>query len=170
MYFAAANKPLSATLQAIPDGKEGTIATLKIMKELVKAGKKSLPVRSLAVSLTNGTASKDWFGELKKLHAFVRDRIRYVRDIRDVETVQTPDATLAIGAGDCDDKSVLLASLLESIGHPTRFVAIGFKPDDFAHVYVESRVGTSWVPLETTEPVEIGWSPSGVVSRLTIFN
>ncbi len=170
MYFDAANRPLTATLQAIPDGKAGTVATLKIMRDLVKAGKKSLPVRSLAVSLTNGQASKDWYGELKALHAFVRDKIRYVRDVTDVETVQTPDATLAIGAGDCDDKSVLLAALLESVGHPTRLVAIGFKPDDFAHVYVESRIGTGWIPLETTEPVDIGWSPAGVVSRLTIYN
>ncbi len=55
----------------------------------------------------------------KKLHRFVRDNIRYIKDIRDVETVAYPDITLQQGQGDCDDKSVLLASLLESIGHPT---------------------------------------------------
>lgn len=170
MYFDASGNSITATLQAIPDGKAGTVATLKIMREITKAGKKSLPVRSLAVSLTNGANQKDWFNEAKILHRFVRDKIRYVKDIRGVETVQTPDVTLSIGAGDCDDKSVLLASLLESIGHPTRFVAIGFKPDDFVHVYPETRIGTSWIPLETTEPVEVGWSPKNVVSRLTIYN
>lgn len=170
MYFDASGNSITATLQAIPDGKAGTVATLKIMREITKEGKKSLPVRSLAVSLTNAANQKDWFNEAKILHRFVRDKIRYVKDIRGVETVQTPDVTLSIGAGDCDDKSVLLASLLESIGHPTRFVAIGFKPDDFAHVYPETRIGTSWIPLETTEPVEVGWSPKNVVSRLTIYN
>jgi transglutaminase-like putative cysteine protease len=170
MYFDAANKPMTATLQAIPDGKAGTVATLKIMRQVTKAGKVSMPVRNLALSLIAELPQKDWFNELKILHRYVRDQIRYVRDIRGVETVQTPDVTMALRAGDCDDKSVMLASLLEAIGHPTRFVAIGFAPDDFAHVYVESRIGTSWVPLETTEPVEVGWSPKNVVSRLTIYN
>lgn len=170
MYFDASNKPMTATLQAIPDGKAGTVATLKIMRQITKAGKTSLPVRNLALSLIGELSQKDWFNEVKLLHRFVRDQIRYVKDIRGVETVQTPDVTLSLKAGDCDDKSVLLAAMLEAIGHPTRFVAIGFRPDDFVHVYVETRIGTSWIPLETTEPVEVGWTPKGVVSRLSIYN
>ena len=161
---------MTATLQAIPDGKAGTVATLKIMRQVTKAGKTSLPVRNLALSLVSELPQKDWFNELKILHKYVRDQIRYVKDIRGVETVQTPDVTLSLRAGDCDDKSVLLAAMLEAIGHPTRFIAIGFQPDDFVHVYPESRIGTSWVPLETTEPVEIGWTPKNVVSRLAIYN
>jgi transglutaminase-like putative cysteine protease len=170
MYFDASNKPMTATLQAIPDGKAGTVATLKIMRDVTKAGKTSLVIRNLALSLISGLSQKDWFNELKVLHAFVRDQIRYVKDIRGVETVQTPEVTLSLRAGDCDDKSVLLAALLESIGHPTAFVAIGFKPDDFVHVFVESRIGTKWIPLETTEPVNVGWYPKGVVSRLVVYN
>lgn len=170
MYFDASNKPMTATLQAIPDGKAGTVATLKIMRQITKAGKTTLPVRNLALSLIGELSQKDWFNEVKLLHRFVRDQIRYVKDIRGVETVQTPDVTLSLKAGDCDDKSVLLAAMLEAIGHPTRFVAIGFRPDDFVHVYVETRIGTSWIPLETTEPVEVGWTPKGVVSRLSIYN
>jgi transglutaminase-like putative cysteine protease len=162
--------PINSRLGFIPDGRAGTLATLKLMRQLVRNSKTSLPIRSLAVRLTNGENQKDWLSEVKRLHAFVRDRIRYVKDITDVETVHTPEAVLQFGAGDCDDKSVLLASLLESIGHPTRFVAIGFKPDDFSHVLVETLIGKSWVPLETTEPVEIGWYPPGVVSRLVVHN
>jgi transglutaminase-like putative cysteine protease len=73
-------------------------------------------------------------------------------------------------AGDCDDKSVLLAALLESIGHPTRFVAIGFQPDDFEHVFVETKIADRWISLETTEPVEIGWMPQHIRARLTVNN
>lgn len=170
MYFDATKQPMTATLHAIPDGKAGTVATLKIMKDVTKAGKTSLAVRNLAVSLISVLPQKDYFNEAKILHRYVRDQIRYVKDIRGVETVQTPDVTLSIKAGDCDDKSVLLAALLESIGHPTKFVAIGFRPDDFIHVYPETRIGTKWVPAETTEPVEFGWSPKGVISRLSIYN
>lgn len=154
----------------IPSGKAGIVATLKIMGRLVKEGKKTLVIRQTALSLVNGQRQKDWTEEVNRVFEFVRDKIRYVRDIRGVETLQTPDKTLEFGQGDCDDKSVLLASLLESIGHPTRFVAIGFKPGVFVHVYVETKIGTNWVSLETTEPVSMGWSPKGVVSRLVFFN
>lgn len=164
------NLGLTSRLGFIPEGRDGTLATLKIMRQLVRAGKTSLPIRSLAVQLTNGNRQKDWMAEVKSLHAFVRDNIRYVKDIRDVETVHDPETVLKIGAGDCDDKSVLLAALLESIGHPTRFVAIGFQPDDFSHVYLETLIGKSWIPLETTEPVEVGWAAPGAVSHLVVHN
>lgn len=164
------NFPMTSRLAAIPDGKAGTLVTLKLMRELARAAKKSLPVRTLAVELTNGNNQKDWIGELKSLHAFVRDKIRYVKDVRGVETLQIPEVTMQTQSGDCDDKSLLLASLLEAVGHPTRFVAIGFQPDDFEHVFVESRIGNSWIPLETTEPVEIGWTPKNVVARMVVHN
>jgi len=164
------NAVFKSQLSMIPDGKSGVIVTLKTMRDITKRYKTSIPIRTLAVALTNGLRQKDWHGEIKALHEFVRDKIRYVRDITDVETLQMPDITLKIGAGDCDDKSMLLASLLESINHPTRFVAVGFRPDVYSHVYVESRIGNRWIPLETTEPVPMGWTPPNIKTRLVIHN
>lgn len=166
----SSNTRLTSRLSGIPSGKAGTLETLKLMRTLARQYKTSLAVRSLAVDAVNGCLQKDWLCEIKRLHALVRDRVRYVKDVRDVETLQTPDATIQIGAGDCDDKSLLLAALLESINHPSRFVAIGFAPDDFAHVYVETRIGNTWLPLETTEPVEAGWAAPGAVSRMVVHN
>lgn len=141
------------------------------MRGLVREGKKALPVRMAALSLVKSNGQKDWYGEATDLHRFVRDQIRYVRDVVGVETLQTPDKTLEIGQGDCDDKSVLLASLLESIGHPTRFVAVGLRqPNQYEHVYVETKIGPNWIPSETTEPVALGWEPKGVKARLIIYN
>jgi transglutaminase-like putative cysteine protease len=164
----ANNRRINSSLGFIPDGRAGTLETLKIMARLSRTSKTSLVIRSLAVELTGNCSQKDWVCEIKALHAFVRDNIRYVKDIRDVETLTTPETLLEIGAGDCDDKSVLLAALLESINHPTRFVAIAFRPDDFVHVFVETRVGNRWIALETTEPVEIGWTPPEVLQRLVV--
>lgn len=164
------SRPMTATLQAIPDGVEGVRETLKVMGRLVREGKKTLPVRNLAVELTRNLPPKDWGAEVRALHSFVRDKIRYVRDIRDVETVQTPEVTLELGSGDCDDKSVLLSALLESISHPSRFVAVAFRPDDYSHVLVETKIGTKWVPLETTMNVGVGWMPPNVVNRLVFWN
>jgi hypothetical protein len=169
MQFSS--KP-TLTLQAIPDGPEGILATLKIMRQLVRSNKTNIRIRQLGMDLirSHNLRDKDWSGQIRVLHAFVRDRIKYLRDINGVETLQTPDYTLDNRQGDCDDKSILLASLLESTGHPTRFVAVGFHPGHYAHVLVEAKVGEKWVSLETTEPVEAGWYPPGVVSRMVVHN
>lgn len=112
---------------------------------------------------------KSWLAEVRAIQEFVRDQIRYTRDVRDVETLATPDKTLEFLQGDCDDKSVLVASMLESVGHPTRFVAIGRDPNTFEHVLVETKIGGKWVTVETTEPVQVGWYPAGFPYRL-VYN
>jgi len=139
------------------------------MSGLVKEYKKALPIRTLALQLVKRNGQKDWLGEVRKIQEFVRDRIRYVKDIRGVETLQTPVKTLEFGQGDCDDKSTLVAALLESIGHPTRFVAVGFS-GQFAHVLVETKIGNKWIAVETTEPVGLGWFPPGVTMRMRWHN
>ena len=158
------------TLQQIPDGPKGINQTLRIMRQFTRDGKRQYPLRELALSLVKRNGQKDWYGEVRDIHHFVRDRIRYVKDIRGIETLATPEMTLQIGQGDCDDKSVLLATLLESIGHPTRFVALSFYPGNYSHVLVESKIGNKWIALETTEPVETGWFPPGVINRMPMHN
>jgi transglutaminase-like putative cysteine protease len=134
------------------------------MRSIARQAKKRLPVVELARSLVRHLPPKDWAGEVEALHRFVRDEVRYVRDVRGVETIAIPEYTVATGQGDCDDKGVLLASLLEAIGHPARFTAIGFKPNAFNHVFVETKIGPQWIALETTEPVEMGWRPGKFAS------
>lgn len=157
-------------LAKLPSGKKSVYETLKLMRALVRSGKKHPLVRQTAIELTQGLRQKDWFGEVKAIFDFVKDRIRYVKDIRNVETLHTPDRVLLNEQGDCDDKSVLLASLLESIGHPTRFVAVGFQPGKYSHVYVETKIGNKWISLETTEPVPIGWKPKRISNAIVIYN
>jgi transglutaminase-like putative cysteine protease len=142
------------------------------MRRLVRQYKKDATIRNTAASMIQRLDQKDWESEITTLFHFVRDSIRYMRDVRGVETVQTPVATLSRGYGDCDDKSTLLASLLESVGHPTRFVAIGRGPNSFSHVYVETRIGTRWIGLEPTEPVPAGWKPPRALfpSRIVVHN
>ena len=140
------------------------------MRVLTKHGKTSMPVRELALSLISDLNQKDYIAEAKRIHAFVRDKIRYVRDVDGVETLHTPDKVIEYGQGDCDDKSILAASLLGAIGHKTRFVAMGFKDKPFSHVYLETKIGNKWVGFETTEPVNFGWYPPGVTSRMVVNN
>lgn len=168
MHLSAITTETTATLRDIPNGARGTLETLKLMRTLARKGKTNLSIRTLALSLIAGLKQKDYLGEMKALHAFVRDKIRYVKDIDGVETVHTLEKVLEFGQGDCDDKSLLLAALLQSIGHPARFVAMGFRGNGFCHVYVETRIGNKWVGVETTEPVDFGWHPPAMTSRLVI--
>jgi hypothetical protein len=160
MFLAVpTSRETTATLGCIPDGPPGIAATLRIMRQMVKDGRKSMMVRDTVLDLVSGLEQKDWLGEVRECHLFVRDQVRYVQDPYDVELVQIPDVTLQNRAGDCDDKATLLCAMLESIGHPARFVAVGFQPGVYEHVYVETRVGERWIACETTEPVDLGWAP-----------
>lgn len=149
------------TLYSIPDGARGTRQTLRLMARLVRDSVRTEPqIRERAADLVAFVPGDSFRGQAQALFQFVRDRVRYLGDINGVETIQTPGTTLSIGYGDCDDKSTLLAALLESIGHPARFVAVGFgAPGDFEHVYVESKIGNDWVPMDATIPKPMGWSP-----------
>lgn len=169
MLLSASSRPPQVTLGTLPSGDAGTKATLNLMAALVRRYKKHYPIRALALSLVAPLIPKDWHGEVARLHGFVRDRIRYVKDIYGVETLATPERTLEIGQGDCDDKSLLLATLLESIGHPTRLVAVAVRPRrQFCHVYVETKVGPGWIPLEATEPWPAGMAVPNATRRLVV--
>jgi transglutaminase-like putative cysteine protease len=150
------------TLQAIPSGIAGIETTLAAMRRFVEEYKTYPEVRELALSLTRGLPQKDFHGEARALFNFVKNSIRYVKDINGVETVQTPLKTLEYGQGDCDDKATVLAALLESLGHETRLYAVGFAPQNISHVLLECNINGEWIALETTEPVEFGWRPQFV--------
>jgi hypothetical protein len=168
---------------AIPGGLGGVRRTLRLMVDVSSTFKTDIHVRTLAVclvggrvvTLTNGEQvryplcrPKDYLGELRTIHAFVRDHIRYVRDVESVETLQTPIQTLNVLAGDCDDKSILFSSLAGAIGFPTRFAAIGVRGGDFSHVMAQAAVdGDQFVNAETIltdPPVELGWEPPDATS------
>lgn len=154
------------TLQTIPGGDPGVAKTLQVMRDLVRTWRVHPMVRNLAKQITRACPPEGWACEVATLHAWVRDQIKYVRDVYDVETVQAPDVTLRDRSGDCDDQSVLLAALLQSIGHPVRFAALGFHPGaPFSHVLCEARIGGYWRPCETTRPWRVGQYPTGVKRR-----
>lgn len=135
---------------------------------MAQSAKTDPDLRGLAMRLTRDLPDRAWVSEIKALHAYARDCIRFIRDVLDVETLQTPQATIRLRAGDCDDKSILLAALLLSIGHRCRFVAIGRTPNHFEHVYVEARAGKGWMPLDPSLPWPAGQAPRDVASRMVV--
>lgn len=165
--------PRPTSLGEIPPGEPGTRATLNAMRAMVRRFKSDDRIRTAALDLVRGLPPKQWLSEVRALFEFARDAIRYTRDIKGVETLQTPVATLELEAGDCDDKSTLLAAMLEAIGHPTRFVAVGFvSPYAYSHVYVETRVGRNWIALDpTVATARVGWAPpQTALARMVVHN
>jgi transglutaminase-like putative cysteine protease len=145
----------------LPSGEAGIAKTLNLMVGLARQYKTDLNIRTLAGDLTQPCAPKDRRAELKALHRFVRDSIRYVNDVDGVETLQTPVQTLRTQRGDCDDKATLLCSLAASVGYATRFCAIEVRDQGyFSHVMAQLKLGQGWINAETILPdVEIGWWP-----------
>lgn len=148
------------TLKGLPSGRAGVRQTLVYMRDWVREYRVSPVVRQLAINILRSVPSKNWLAEAEAIRRWVAGNIRYTRDVAGVETLQTPEVTLKMRAGDCDDQATLIAAMLESVGFETRIVAIGARDGDFDHVYVEAAVpGRGWLSVETTEPVTIGWEP-----------
>lgn len=142
------------------------------MRRIVRQWKKSPNLRQLTLDvIDNVPGHKNFAGQVHRVHNYVKQNIAYVKDVNGVETVQTPEQTIRNRAGDCDDQSVLVAAMLESIGHPTRFVAIRMKPlGPFVHVFVETLVGRRWLPVETTEDWPVGYHPPKFAGRMVVQN
>ncbi len=158
-------------LMEIPNGANGIRETLRLMSKIVKRYKTAPMVRELSLSLVFPIADKDWKGEANAIFRYVRDNIRYVKDVRGCETLQSPIQTLRLMQGDCDDHAILSASLLEAIGHPTRFLAVGFKPDSYSHVFAQTKIGDRWVTLECTmKDWNLGRTPAKIKNRMTQHN
>lgn len=163
-------------LLQIPDGIAGIRETLKVARRMVRQSVRSDPrVRDCASDLVREVPGKCFNQEVSAVYYYIRDFIRYQKDILNIETLQTPGETLARGYGDCDDHAILICALLHSIGHLTRFMAIGLTPDSLVHVYAQVCLGNpndkrAWLSLDTTEKQCPGWEPPGIRNRLSISN
>lgn len=161
-------QPLRKLIE-IPSGALGTRETLKQMRGLVQKGKHDQRIRDLANGIVSHVPGKDWRGELAALLDYVRANVRYSLDPNDIETIQGAAGTLALGYGDCDDSSVLLATLAECIGHPCCLVAFGFEaPGNFEHVmtFASGAGETPWLGMDATEPHGLGWFPPGAICEM----
>lgn len=155
------------------DGTPGTNQTLDWMAALVRRDARDLQLRQFALSLVGDCGGHDFFCEIESLYNFVRDRITYRRDPVQVESVQDAKRTLFVfKTGDCDDLVVVLATLLATLGHRSRFVVLGRTREKYTHVYLEVLTSRGWLPLDPTpEQATAGWEARGAIrSTYEIFD
>jgi transglutaminase-like putative cysteine protease len=165
MYLCSPRKPRIYTGR-IPKGYPGTKKTADYIVELVKDGAKDFCVRQTAIDILifSGVRPKDYLGEIRTLFEWVKNNIRYTRDIHRVELLHSARRMLELKAGDCDDMTILLGAMIKSIGHPVRLVLVGFNPTKrlFSHIYLEAFHKGWWIPLDATVAHPMGWAPPAV--------
>lgn len=166
--------PIRATLHGIPDGIPGAVATLRAMRDLARASIRD-PAQGVRDACLSIITSDRWIQQIRDIQQWVQSNIMYVRDPTDadggVELVQTPQVTLQKRVGDCDDQATLVAALLSVIGHPCRFIAVGFNGAPLSHVLCQTKVSNTgndikdWCAVETIKPEALGFMPPGITSQ-----
>jgi len=141
-------------------------------------------VREVAVQIAKAHPGKYNVYQLCALFDYVSNNIEYVSDPRGTDYWAKPSETLTIGAGDCDDHAILMASLIEAIGGTTRiyltedhmFAAVYIGEGDYVSavaeairtyyntpvtIYYETNKDGAWLMLEPTGGLYAGALPVG---------
>ncbi len=135
-------------------------------------------VRKWAEKIIQDVTPRDQRGEVDAIFRFVQSHVRFVRDPRGTEFVQSPVLLLRqISAGDtpggdCDDKTTLTLSLLRAIGYPTVIRITGYPhnpPGHFSHVYGMVNVKGDWIAVDAVRTDRsLGWEAPAKVRRVDI--
>jgi hypothetical protein len=145
--------PMRVTSVSIPQGDAGTAATIAAMRTLIEEGKKDPAVRELAVRILHQARIKqfDFAGEARAIYNSVLRNMRFTRDIRGKETLHSARELIRLRMGDCDDYTILMCSLLESVGMATQIKTVANDerdPQTFTHVFPEVRINGQWVAVD----------------------
>ena len=108
---------------------------------------------TLVRDITKGLPPADKMAEARTIFEWATSHIRYVKDPVGIELIIHPMRLVALGAGDCDDLSIFMASAFETIGIPARFVAIESRPGTgYNHVYPQGHINNQWVTFDLASP------------------
>jgi predicted transglutaminase-like cysteine proteinase len=144
---------MAARSMPLADGDAGVDQTIRAMRSLIDAGKKDPGIHELAACILRQSHVRafDLMGEARAVYEWVRRNVRFTRDVYGKETLHAAPDVVRLGIGDCDDFTILMCSLLGTIGHQTRIVTIAGHAEDpgqFSHVYPEVCISGRWVPMD----------------------
>lgn len=155
---------VTAAVYWIPEGDQGTEATVERMAGLARHGQVEPTATHQAQVIIAGCRPRDSGCYLYTLRRWLASHFLFVYDSRDVENLRTPEYLLThldpIGRamGDCDDAAVLAAGLCLILGiERVRFVVLRYGCIDgaFRHVYTEAQTEAgNWVSFDVTRPNE----------------
>ena len=137
---------------------------IDIIFEFIDEGKREPVIRQLVGKIVSGIDEKDYEGELTAIFNWVKSNIRYTRDPHNVELFQKAKRILELGLADCDCLSILIGSMVQSIGYPVKLRVIGVSSKEAEHIYplagvppTESDTTLEWVAMDASVDQPIGW-------------
>jgi len=145
----------SAIASVSPDGrnqlqKSGTTVEAMTREINLKLNVGNRAVYDKGCSLTLDYPGDGTIGQIGSIYEYMVGNWSYKRDIRGIEVLQYSNQSLEYGngkysgQGDCDDFSILQASLIESIGCTSRII-LAYGPVG-GHAYTEVYMGTAGGP------------------------
>lgn len=156
------------TARRLPVENMDQVAGLIVAK--IQEGKQHAVIRTLASEILTPRAGgtwmvppKDWEKEVNALFNFVQERIRYTRDVTNLDTYHRAIRVLQLRMGDCDDMVILLGSLLQSVGYPVllKIVDTTESPEGYNHIYLlvglPPTAPSQWIALDPTVRHKAGW-------------
>ena len=79
-------------------------------------------LRAYANSIIKDCKSNDIECQINSIYRYIVENYNYISDPIGTELIQSPEETMQIGGGDCEDLTILYMSLLENIGIKTYLV------------------------------------------------
>lgn len=108
---------------------------------------------------------RDTLGTVRAIHRWVTTRVRFQHEPG--EQVLTPGRVLAWRFGDCDDRSGLVAAMLEAVGIRWRLVLLTRGGVPF-HIWPQAFVGR-WIDIETSDDrARLGEAPEALMKRTAV--
>lgn len=127
-------------------GVHGNMDTIKMMRKIAREFSNHPKIRKLALNIidTYQIPSHEHLREAWAIGDWVQKNVKYVKDIDDIETLHSPlmlieqIEQMGYTRGDCDDMSLLIATLLLSIGIKPKFRTVRYRQSSgpYNHIYV----------------------------------
>jgi len=126
--------------------------TVEVIRRFILESSHNLRLRRLVARLIKKCKDKDFPCYIEKIVSFVKSKVHYVDDPQKLEILQSPEKTLEIGIGDCDDQAILTGALLRIAGFPVRIVLGDPNKDGrFEHVYLKVMLpNKTWLTVDPT--------------------
>lgn len=142
-------KPFKVKTKPLSGGERGNLQTVRFMVSEVRKNSRHPYIRQKAIEIVanSGISSHDEVGEAQAIGSWVQKKVRYLKDPNGTEYLMHPltlldQISIGRGMGDCDDMSLLIATLLLAIGHDPVFRTVRYYRSDgpYDHIYVVDYV------------------------------
>ena len=177
--------PRGKVIEKVTTKRVGSIdARVEEIRKLIVKGSEHPRVREAALGVLTKkcgdkwcTAEKSYKAEIDALFYALRDpksplAMRYVRDHVTLDQFTAADKLLDLKAGDCDCGSILLGSMLRSVGYPVKLRIMQAKgADSWSHIWIAAGSPptnpTRWTGLDwSVESAVPGWQAPGAEESL----